>query len=152
MKQSFKARREAWAEFLAKKLPVVDLSDFPGLTAPLTPEAAALPPPPPIRTMTDAELMRLKLVTEEDFQQQVEQTLSLFRWKFYHTRDSRGSEADFPDLIALRPPRKLVAELKKIGKEPTDGQCLWLEYFKACGFEVFVWKPSDIDEVLRVLR
>ena len=52
-------------------------------------------------------------------------------WMRYHTRNSKGSDPGFPDLVLLRPGRLVVAELKvhpfsqKRGR-PTDAQAAWL--------------------------
>ena len=90
--------------------------------------------------------------TEKQFQGQVEEFLKLFRWKYYHTWNSENSEEGFPDVIGLRPPRLLVAELKKEGEEPTPAQWDWLDWFSLVGTEVYVWHASDIDEVMKILR
>jgi len=52
----------------------------------------------------------------------------------------------------LRPPRLLVAELKKEGEEPTPDQWNWLDWFSLVGTEVYVWHPPDIDEVMKILK
>lgn len=90
--------------------------------------------------------------TEKQFEGQIENLLKLFKWKYYHTWNSEHSEEGFPDVIAIRPPRLLVAELKKEGEEPTDEQWAWLDCFSLAGAETYVWWPSDIDEVMKILR
>lgn len=89
---------------------------------------------------------------EKAWQAQVEYLLALFRWSYYHTRDSRRSAEGFPDLVACRPPRLIFAELKRDGKEPTEEQWTWLDAFSQCGAECYVWHSSDMDEVRRLLR
>lgn len=89
---------------------------------------------------------------EKAWQAQVEYLLALFSWSYYHTRDSRRSAEGFPDLVACRPPRLIFAELKRDGKEPTGPQWSWLDAFAKCGAECYVWHPSDIDEIRRLLR
>ena len=91
-------------------------------------------------------------IPEKDLQQQVEQLLQLFGWRYYHTWDSRRSVEGFLDLIALRPGRRLVAELKKEGEGPTPEQQNWLDAFEEAGFEVYVWRPADIERAAKVLR
>ncbi len=100
---------------------------------------------PPVKTGYDA-------VTEAQFQDQVRQAALWAHWAFYHTHDSRKSDEDFPDCIMLRPPRMIVAELKIEGKDPTPGQEFWLDLFKRCGGETYVWCPSDIDRVMEILK
>ena len=47
--------------------------------------------------------------------------------------------------------RLVVAELKKMGEDPTPKQWEWLYLFQACGAEIFVWRPLDFDEMTQVL-
>jgi hypothetical protein len=75
-------------------------------------------------------------------------------WMDYHVRDARGSAHGFPDLLLVRPPRCIVAELKSETGRLTKPQVAWLALFAACPhFETFVWRPDDdwdaIQEVLR---
>jgi len=102
----------------------------------------------------DSNVLNIALcaMLEAEWHRQVEQIAGLCRWTKYHTRDSRGSDEGFPDLILLRPPRWVVAELKKMGEDPTAEQLEWLRLFAACGAETFVWRPSDFDQVSTVLR
>lgn len=95
-------------------------------------------------------------IFEIEWQRQVEQVCWLCQWTFYHTRDSRKSNEGFPDLVAIRTragkTRLVVAELKREGENPTEAQTRWLELFAAAGAETFVWRPSDLALVSRVLR
>jgi hypothetical protein len=53
-------------------------------------------------------------------------------------------ESGFPDVIAARPPRLVVAELKREMEKPTAAQERWLDAYRAVpGVEVFVFRPSD---------
>jgi hypothetical protein len=67
---------------------------------------------------------------------------------FVGDRDAKG----FPDLVLLRPPRMVVIECKKeLGKvEPEQQE--WLDAFAACGAEVHVVRPSNMDDVLKAIR
>ena len=52
--------------------------------------------------------------------------------------------AGFPDLILVRPPRLVVAELKSVRGPVTARQQLWLDDVAAVpGIEVHVWRPDD---------
>lgn len=99
-----------------------------------------------------AGLKTRSAVLEAEWQEQVEQIAGLCGWAKFHVRDSRGSEEGFPDLLLIRPPRLLVAELKREGEKPTGAQLLWLTLFAGVGAETFVWRPNDFDEVVNVLR
>ena len=71
-------------------------------------------------------------------------------WMVYHTYDSRRSEEGFPDLVLLRE-RLVFVELKREGEEPTKAQQVWLGKLWQAGYEAYLWRPSDEDEVARVL-
>ncbi len=93
------------------------------------------------------------LVTERDFQQTVLELARVLGWRCYHTHDSRRSEPGFPDIVAVRPPRIIYAELKTERGRLSADQRQWLSLLEGCaGVEVHVWRPSDwpaIDEALR---
>lgn len=97
---------------------------------------------------------------EERFQKEVMRLAKLNGWRSAHFRKSMtkrgnwvtavaGDGKGFPDLVLVRE-RVIVVELKATTK-PTDDQLLWHEAFRAAGIDVYVWYPSDIDEVIAVL-
>lgn len=94
-------------------------------------------------------------ITEKQFQAAIVQYAKRRGWMTYHTRDSRGSAPGFPDLVMARVTREdaecIVAELKIGENEPTDAQKEWLDVLAFAGIRVFVWKPSDWDEIERTL-
>jgi len=49
--------------------------------------------------------------------------------------------AGFPDLVLVRPPRVVFAELKTEKNDPTELQERWLDALAACAVEVYVWRP-----------
>jgi hypothetical protein len=67
------------------------------------------------------------------------------QWLVYHTHDSRHSAAGFPDLVLVKPPRLIFAELKAEGKNPTPEQEVWLRALEKLWphVEVQVWRPSN---------
>jgi hypothetical protein len=73
-------------------------------------------------------------------------------WRRYHTLNSRGSDPGFPDLVLLRPPRLVVAELKTEDGRVSRDQWAWLDDFAAAGAEAYVWRPGDRADVERILR
>jgi hypothetical protein len=73
-------------------------------------------------------------------------------YRAFHCRRSTGSERGFPDWILLRPPRAVAIELKTGTRQPTPAQQDWLDDFAACGIEAFVFRPSQRDEIVRVLE
>ena len=69
-------------------------------------------------------------------------------WMVYHTYDSRRSTAGFPDLVLVKPPVVVFAELKTEKGTPSKAQDEWLEQLGLCtDLSVHLWRPSDWDEI-----
>jgi hypothetical protein len=49
--------------------------------------------------------------------------------------------AGFPDLVLVRPPRVVFAELKRESGNTTQLQERWLDALSSCPVEVYVWRP-----------
>jgi hypothetical protein len=104
----------------------------------------------------------LKLIaeSEREFQREVIKIAKSLGWYIYHALPGQGrnkhltlfiGKRGFPDLVLCRPPRLLFVELKSgTGKLSTDQQ-EWLEALRACGVEVYVWRPSDLEQVTAIL-
>jgi len=99
---------------------------------------------------------------ERDFQRAVVELARLMGWRVHHTRPAltqRGrwltpiqGDAGFPDLVLCRPPRLILAELKRVGGKLTAEQQAWLEALQACaGVECYLWTPNDWDAIVRML-
>jgi hypothetical protein len=89
---------------------------------------------------------------EAAFQAQVVQLAELFRWKAYHTLDSRGSEEGFPDLVLARPGLVLMPELKVPPNVPTAAQLEWVRILDRAVVRSEVWRPEDWPAIERLLR
>lgn len=68
----------------------------------------------------------------------------------YHTLRSKGSRSGFPDRVIVRE-RIIFAELKREKTGPTDDQIEWLDKLAAGGGEVYLWRPSDLEEIAKIL-
>ncbi len=75
---------------------------------------------------------------------------NMLGWTTYHTLRSRGSRSGFPDRTCVRE-RIIFCELKREKTKPTPDQVMWLDKLAAAGGETYLWRPSDLDEVGRVL-
>ena len=91
-------------------------------------------------------------------------------WLVYHTHDSRRSDAGLPDIIAVRKGVLIFAELKREGQKPTPAQNEWIGALATVQAEaehwvsdvpkpfvdrpvrVYVWRPSDLADIERILR
>lgn len=88
-------------------------------------------------------------ISEDAFQAQVVELAELYRWLPYHTHDSRRSNPGFPDLVLVRAPELIFAELKTEKGRVRPDQQAWLAQLglvaaAAVGIvEVHLWRPSD---------
>jgi hypothetical protein len=71
-------------------------------------------------------------------------------WVTYHTLRSKGSRSGYPDRTCVRE-RILFVELKREKTKPTPDQVDWLDRLARAGGEVYLWRPSDLDEAGIVL-
>jgi protein gp37 len=93
-----------------------------------------------------------RVMTEKELSQQVQQLARLKGYRVYHTFLSVYSEPGFPDLCMAKEGRLIFAELKTERGKVTSSQKDWLEVLaasKAC--EVYIWRPGDWDEIVKVL-
>ncbi len=98
--------------------------------------------------------------SEAQFQLAVQREAKALGWRVYHTRDSRGSDPGFPDLVMVRAGRLVFAELKREKKsDPTSDQLAWLADLAlvelhgdgASRVKAYLWRPSDWAQILAVL-
>lgn len=74
-------------------------------------------------------------------------------WRTYHTHDSRRSEPGFPDVVLVRGPALVFAELKMPGRYADKHQRAWLQALAGCDKPtVALWRPTDMMQVRRVLQ
>lgn len=91
-------------------------------------------------------------ITEKEFQRQVLDIAAIYGWKSYHPMLSKWSERGWPDLALVRPPRFVLAELKREKGSTSVHQDEWLAMLRECpGIEVYLWRPSDIEAIALVL-
>src|SRR5262252_8810705 len=76
-----------------------------------------------------------------------------YRWLVYHTHDSRGSEAGFPDLCMVNGRRLVFWELKTQRGKVTIAQAQWLERLSRVQLvEARVVRPADVEDIPGWLR
>jgi hypothetical protein len=96
-----------------------------------------------------------QLLNEAQWQRQVIDLATQLGWAEYHAYLSIRSPRGWPDLSLCRPPRLVLAELKTDRKASVlaPSQQDWIALLERCpGVEVYVWRPSDLDDVVRILR
>lgn len=99
---------------------------------------------------TSVDPARLKLaglLSEADWQELVVQFARIRGWTVYHPYDSRKSAPGWPDLVLMRPPELIFAELKTMRGRVTQAQEQILDLLRACGQEAYLWRPIDEPEV-----
>lgn len=76
-------------------------------------------------------------------------------WLAYHTHDSRGSSAGFPDIVLVRPPHIIFAECKTddtVRSKTSVAQVTWLAALRQCpGASTYLWRYSDSDSIKEIL-
>jgi hypothetical protein len=99
-------------------------------------------------TLTRAD----KEMTHRQFQTNVLQLAKILGYTCYWTWRSIHSPAGWLDLILIRSPRFIVAELKteKDKLKPAQQECF--DALKNCGIEAYVWRPHQFEEIGRILR
>ena len=103
--------------------------------------------------MKRLRIRRPKYQYEKDFQKGVEDYAQLCGWAFYHTYDSRRSNAGFPDLTMVRKDRLIFAELKSPRGKVRPAQVEWLKMLHDVPhIEVYLWRPADWDDIEKILR
>jgi hypothetical protein len=105
-----------------------------------------------------AQDVALRSISEVEWQATVIEIAEWNGWKWYHSPKNRpvGGKiqniiAGYPDLCLVRGRRLLFVELKRERGVTTVAQKEWLAALIRTGAEVEVWRPSDVDDVKRVL-
>jgi hypothetical protein len=103
----------------------------------------------------------LKTVQEDTFKNQLIAELKNFGWHVHHCRPAVSQSGKwatpiqghkgFPDIVAVRE-RIIWAELKKVGSYLSAEQKVWRDALIGTGAEYYLWRPSDWDEIGRVIR
>jgi hypothetical protein len=96
---------------------------------------------------------KMPRITEAEFTMQVIRLAQLYGWTVCHFRPAKTSkgyrtalqgDAGFPDIVAARNGRKIVAELKVGTRRATPEQMRWLA---AWGADAYLWYPRDWDQI-----
>lgn len=101
--------------------------------------------------------------TEAEFQDAIVEFAQACGWRVAHFRPAKTARgwrtpvaADgqgFPDLVMVRPPRVIFAEVKSAKGGIAPSQRAWLESLLAArGVDTYVWRPKDWDDVVATLK
>lgn len=90
-------------------------------------------------------------ISEKALTTQVKQLARVMDWLPYHTWRSIHSDPGFPDLVLVRPPRLVFAELK-VGKgKLSPHQERWRDALIEAGCEWYLWREDDLEAIARIL-
>jgi len=100
-------------------------------------------------------------MTEDDFLKTVIDLAHVYGWKCFHARAAMTSKgwrtpvqadgAGFPDLVLVRE-RVIFAELKSEKGKLSDAQQAWKDVLQTAWGEYYIWKPSDFDAIVEILK
>jgi len=94
-------------------------------------------------------------MTEGQLQDRI---LALCAWlhlRVYHVvRSDKAIVTDkgFPDLVIAGPFGTVFAELKDQKRKPTKDQIEWLSTLSRTNEHVYLWRPSDWDQIQDILK
>ncbi|MFA5048910.1 MAG: hypothetical protein WC516_07855 [Patescibacteria group bacterium] len=104
-------------------------------------------------------------VSEESFQRTVIDLAHTYGYKVAHFRKARKSNGDWItpvgadgkgwlDLILANKDKRdfIVAELKSEDGKMTKEQKMWFGTLKQCCHSVYVWRPSDYEDIVLRLK
>lgn len=96
-------------------------------------------------------------ITEKQFESQVKHLAKLYHWLYYHTWRSVHSPTGFPDCVMVRDGTVVFAELKSDKGKLSEHQEEWIAALNkvssvSLGVQVYVWRPSDWDKIMEVLK
>jgi hypothetical protein len=106
-----------------------------------TPLRVLVAPAPPFATISEAAFQRL-----------VEDLAEFWGWRKFHDHDSRQNAAGLPDLLLVRPPVLIFAELKTMRGRLRLEQNRWAGDLLRCpGVTYRLWRPQDWLRILQDL-
>ena len=92
-------------------------------------------------------------ITEKELQATVRELAEAYGWTLFCTWQSKHSPAGEPDLRMVRPPRFIFAELKTERGRISKEQAETLLLLQRCPpIEAYLWRPSDLDEIVLILQ
>ena len=88
---------------------------------------------------------------ESELQARIVKLAESLGYLVHHEVDSRKSRAGFPDLVLCRSDRLVMAEVKTENGKLTKKQAEWLNTLRKSGTEAYLWRPSDMPLIARIL-
>ena len=100
--------------------------------------------PPTDASMSNGRQLIAKAMSEAELQTLIIAMAEALGYEVVHIRDSRGQRAvGLPDLLLMRAPTLIFAELKREKGRLMAKQAWFLAQLRECGVRVYLWRPSD---------
>ena len=91
-------------------------------------------------------------IDHKHFQQAIRRTADDHGWETYCTWRSKGSPPGWPDLVLVRPPDLVIAELKIPPDRPNPAQRATLDLLSRCHrISADVWRPAQMQQIADLL-
>jgi len=100
--------------------------------------------------------------SEQGFLGAIIELAQLCGWRAHHGRPALSNkgwrtpiqgDAGFLDLVLVRRPRVIIAEIKSDRGRLTPDQQAWLKELEGClGVESYVWRPRMFEDIVGILR
>lgn len=90
-------------------------------------------------------------MSEAEFQKALTDLCDWRHLLWYHVNDSRKDKSGFPDLVIVGS-RTIFAELKSERGKVQPEQQEWIDRLALAGAEVYLWRPSDLQSALKVIK
>jgi len=94
-------------------------------------------------------------ISEMNFAATVDEMALAFGWKIYGVLEqmvyARRLSKGFPDRVMVRDGRLLFVEYKSQRGRVNPEQAEWMDALRPAA-EVFLWRPSQLDEIEQLLR
>jgi len=102
-------------------------------------------------------------ISEKAFTAQIIALARWYKWRTAHFRPGKtqrgrwvtpvqGDGAGFFDLVLVKRPRVIFAELKTERGKLSEQQKKWFDETAMGVAETYLWRPRDIDEIERILK
>ena len=100
-----------------------------------------------VLTPEEVEDLRWASYSEDDLLNQVREIMKAYGFWVFHDQDSRRNEAGLTDIIAIREPRVIFAELKTMKGVATDIQRNVMRQLRGSNQETYLWRPRHLDRI-----
>lgn len=103
-------------------------------------------------TYDDLPIRNRQVLDEANFMRRVVFAARSLDWLVHNTFQLKHAETGYPHLTMVREKRLIFAKFKLTTERPDDQQLLWLARLEQTGAEVYIWRPDQYTDILRILK